>query len=438
MDYPQPNMPTISVSLTGFVETPGVYQMLPINRLSDLIARSMIASAPQSIADEAVSAKANKRDVFDGTRADKDALKPDYKKLQALRSVQINSGGKRQYYDLLRFYRMGDDTQNPYLKDGDVVLISALKDFVSISGGVNLPGDIEFVSGDKLQDIIGFAKGTSYDADLEAVQIYRFGSNKVDFEIISLNLLSQPSDYGFLLQAGDNCIVPRMAEVSKRLKVKIDGQVKNPGEYVISPKSTLAELIQQAGGANNRADLANLIHYNSAKYEQDNPYLNQLMQRTRGDMSPLEYTYLRTNLQQMKGKYSFDVKKFAETGGKEANPTLRDGDAVFIPERMDMVFVSGQVRHPGLVPYSEGKNWDYYITLAGGYTNNRKHAKGRIIRGDSGNWIKPNKGVPILAGDTVFVPSQTDRALWTDVKEGITLVSSLITIIVGLRALTTN
>jgi hypothetical protein len=140
----------------------------------------------------------------------------------------------------------------------------------------------------------------------------------------------------------------------------------------------------------------------------------------------------------MKGKYSFDVKKFAETGGKEANPTLRDGDAVFIPERMDMVFVSGQVRHPGLVPYSEGKNWDYYITLAGGYTNNRKHAKGRIIRGDSGNWIKPNKGVPILAGDTVFVPSQTDRALWTDVKEGITLVSSLITIIVGLRALTTN
>jgi hypothetical protein len=43
-----------------------------------------------------------------------------------------------------------------------------------------------------------------------------------------------------------------------------------------------------------------------------------------------------------------------------------------------------------------------------------------------------------MPGDTVFVPGQTDRSLWVDIKDVATLASSLITIIIGLQALTSK
>ncbi|GAB1468280.1 hypothetical protein MASR2M64_09930 [Candidatus Cloacimonadota bacterium] len=440
VEYPLPMQPTISVSLTGFVTAPGVYQMLPVNRLTDVI--NLCQGAPTLGAEELKAAQLPTEpetlNPILEKQIPKEIIEPDYRPMLAIRSVELIRGGKKQTYDVLRFFRLGDESQNPFLKDGDIVHIAAVQDYISIKGGVSLPGEMQFLAGDKLEDIIRFAEGASYDADLSAIQIYRYEPNKIDFRVITLNLIENPSLYGFELQSGDNCLVPQIAEVTNRLKVKISGQVKNPGEYFISPTSSLANLIKQAGGINSRADLASIVYYNSNKSEQPNQYLTQLMGRAMSDMTPIEYAYLKTNLQQLKGKYSFDARKFAQSNGEEANPVLRNGDCVFIPERMDMVLVSGQVRNPGLVPWVDGENWDYYIKAAGGYTNNRKIAKGRIIRGDSGNWVKPKKNILILAGDTVFVPVQTDRSLWTDAKEGIVLVSSLITIILGVRSLTTK
>ncbi len=39
----------ISVSLTGFVENPGVYQMTPVNRLSDLLLLNKIATLERKV-----------------------------------------------------------------------------------------------------------------------------------------------------------------------------------------------------------------------------------------------------------------------------------------------------------------------------------------------------------------------------------------------------
>ena len=179
-----------------------------------------------------------------------------------------------------------------------------------------------------------------------------------------------------------------------------------------------------------------MVYYNENINADPDPFLEMLMQRTMSEMTPLEYSYLRNNLMQLKGKYSIDPVKMMNSEGKEANPYLLDGDCIYIPEKIDMVWVSGQVKNPGMVPWVEGKDWNYYIQAAGGYTNNRKTGKGRIIRANSGNWVKPGKNVVIRAGDTVFVPAQTDRSMWTDVKDIVTLTSSVVTIILGIRTFT--
>lgn len=428
----------ISVSLSGYVRHPGVYQLSPTNRLSDLLAMEM-ALDKQDIAVKAFQepAKPNPQQLLAPVQPGNDeATDVDFYKLQALRSIKLIRGGLSTTYDLLRFYRLGELEQNPYLQDNDVVVISAIDKFVTLSGGINLPGDLEFVPGDKLEDIVQLSMGFSFDADPAKLTVYRYLANRIDYEVLKLDYRN--NNHSFALQADDRILIPQDSEIRTRQRVKISGQVKNPGEYVIEHDTTLNDLIIQAGGITSRGDLKNLVFYNEKLNSEPDMYLEMLMQRSMSDMTPLEYSYLRSGLLQLKGKYSFDAGRFAATSGQEANPLLHEGDHLFIPEKMDMVWVSGQVRHPGLVPWVEGKDWDYYIQAAGGYANNRKVGKGRLIRGLSGNWVKPDKNLPIMPGDTVFVPGQTDRSLWVDIKDVATLASSLITIIIGLQALTSK
>lgn len=430
-----PDVPMISVGISGYVEAPGNYFFTPVSRLSNVIQQqqALMLEPQQTLPDvpEPDTRLTTRYKLPDQQDEQPPLLKVDPAK-QALRTISITRDGKIQEYDLLKFYRLGDSSQNPLLKDGDLVHIKAVSEVIGISGAVNIPGEIEYVAGDKLSDLLALAAGYSYDADTAEIQLYRYSPNRIDFEIITLDLAAGE----YALKPFDRIIIPQTLEISRKLRVTVSGKVKSPGEYIIGDKSTLYQVLMQAGGLSSRADINNLICYNEYLNGGDSALLETLSRRAMNDMTPLEYSYLRTNLQQLKGKYSFDPAKMWASQGKEADLELHDGDRIYVPEKLDMVWVSGQVRHPGLIPWVEGATWDYYIGEAGGYANNRKVGKSRLIRGYSGNWVKPKKDIKIMPGDTVFVPAQTDRSLWTDVKDIITLVSSAVTIIVGVNAIT--
>jgi len=433
----------ISVSLTGYVENPGVYQMTPVNRLSDLLLLNKIATLEKVEKTQILQEKSvvvpKPAELLSPPNPEKEKENIiTLENNQGLRSIQITRSGKIETYDLMKFYRLGDISQNPFLKDGDVVFVPAIKYFISISGGINLPGELEFVEGDKLGTIIDLSLGFTFDADISKVQLYRYKENRIDYDVLNYDLKANPAFWDLPLKADDRILIFSDSEIRTRQRIKIYGQVKNPGEYVIDANTTLYEILQQAGGCTKRGDIKSMVYYNENISAEPDPYLELLMQRSMSDMTPLEYSYLRNNLMQLKGKYSIDPVKMINSEGKEANPYLLDGDRIYIPEKIDMVWVSGQVKNPGMISWVEGKDWDYYIQAAGGYTNNRKTGKGRIIRGNSGNWVKPGKNVAIRAGDTIFVPAQTDRSMWTDVKDIVTLTSSVATIILGIRTFTRN
>ena len=433
----------ISVSLTGYVENPGVYQMTPVNRLSDLLLLNKIATLEKVEKTQILQEKSvvvpKPAELLSPPNPEKEKENIiTLENNQGLRSIQITRSGKIETYDLMKFYRLGDISQNPFLKDGDVVFVPAIKYFISISGGINLHGELEFVEGDKLGTIIDLSLGFTFDADISKVQLYRYKENRIDYDVLNYDLKANPAFWDLPLKADDRILIFSDSEIRTRQRIKIYGQVKNPGEYVIDANTTLYEILQQAGGCTKRGDIKSMVYYNEIINAEPDPYLELLMQRSMSDMTPLEYSYLRNNLMQLKGKYSIDPVKMINSEGKEANPYLLDGDRIYIPEKIDMVWVSGQVKNPGMISWVEGKDWDYYIQAAGGYTNNRKTGKGRIIRGNSGNWVKPGKNVAIRAGDTIFVPAQTDRSMWTDVKDIVTLTSSVVTIILGIRTFTRN
>ena len=60
---------------------------------------------------------------------------------------------------------LGDESDNPQIKQGDVIYIPIEKNNVSIYGGVELTGKYEYVKNEILYDLIQLAGGFTKNAD---------------------------------------------------------------------------------------------------------------------------------------------------------------------------------------------------------------------------------------------------------------------------------
>jgi protein involved in polysaccharide export with SLBB domain len=97
------------------------------------------------------------------------------------------------------------------------------------------------------------------------------------------------------------------------------------------------------------------------------------------------------------------------------NIVLMGGDSIYIPEFDPVVMVRGAVNSPGAVAYEPGKNLDWYVDRAGGYTQTgdngrpyvtqpngeREGVKRRVILADR----VPRPG----PGSVIYVPTKVIR-----------------------------
>jgi protein involved in polysaccharide export with SLBB domain len=419
----------ISVSVTGFVPDPGSYSLPLTARLSDAIRAT----------------KLNLPDVDDPLSlsfAEKKLLERDslYTNQQGLRKIKLTRGDHTQEYDLMRFMILGEPEHNPLLRDGDLIWVPAKESFVSVSGCVNLPSDIQFVEGDDLGLILRLAQGLAPDADKTQVLIYRAKSGAKDFDVFrqDISAYADLEAVNYPLQPRDRIIVGRDANSPLARKVKVEGAVNIPGEFWIGENTRLYDILKQCGGPAEKGDLGNAVLINGPYSERLNPDIERLIIHGNAQMTPLEYSYLRNSLRMLKGKYSLDLKDTWESEGESSNPILQDGDYIFVPENFDFVAVSGQVVNPGLVPWVEGKGYKYYVDACGGYTNNRVLGGIRVVRDNDGGWVKPSKKLQLRPGDMVFVPEKSDRDRWTDLKDVALLATQILSIVMSVRVLVLN
>ncbi|PKN79104.1 MAG: hypothetical protein CVU48_06355 [Candidatus Cloacimonetes bacterium HGW-Cloacimonetes-1] len=423
-----PQMPTtipIGVSITGYLSKPGVYRLSTMDRLSDAVEIAQQSGKPDRVINKLQSTPLDETEntqVFS----------------YALRSVVLMRQGKRNVYDLEKFYKFGDISQNPLLKDDDIIIISPIQQTISIQGSVFSPGEYEFVQGDKLSDVIKFANGFEPEANLSNVMLYRYKSNMKDYDIISFDLSSYPSNPSIAdipLHSTDRIMVQLNQNYRIYRSVTVEGNVMAPGKYLINESTTLYDVLMLCGGPTDQADLSNGIVVNGVLNLKPSPEIERLIGLPMASMTPIEYTYLRATLRQLKGKYSVDMLNTWESQGSRDNPHLVDGDHIFIPEKVEMVCVSGQVVRPGLIPWVEGENYEYYIAAAGGYTGNRRLFGTRVINSNSGNWAKPSRKDAVNSGDIVFVPERIDYGIWYNVKDTVSFSYQLIAIFVSIQAL---
>jgi protein involved in polysaccharide export with SLBB domain len=361
-------------------------------------------------------------------------LSEDY----AIRGIKIKSvNGEEKLIDLAKFRIDGDFKNNPYLKNDDVIIFPAVdldRNFIRIMGAVNNPIKFMFVDGDKLSDAIELAQGVNqaYEGVTHAT-IYRlsYDGSKIDSIIVSLT-------DDILLQRGDRIDVRANETRRKDYVVNVIGEVNKPGFIPITNnETTVAEVMQKAGGFTNKADIARAELIRGANAFEKLVFSEQLEKLLMARMSTLVeddslYFLIDEKLRFLRGNGLIDFSKIFDDSSASGNFIVQDYDVIYVPPKIDLVFVYGQVNKSGYVKYSPNKTFDYYLNLGGGIGETALDIY--IIKGQSRSWIaaEDNPRMIIDPGDYIWVSKKTPRTFWYHVEQAgriAAIVGSIATVI---------
>ncbi|MFZ2652308.1 MAG: polysaccharide biosynthesis/export family protein [Burkholderiaceae bacterium] len=101
------------------------------------------------------------------------------------------------------------------------------------------------------------------------------------------------------------------------------------------------------------------------------------------------------------------------------NTLLEDGDVLRLPERSNLVLVSGEVQFPNALVYESGAAAADYVKQAGGYTQNADASKLVVLHQDGS--VGAGGGNPLVPGDEIMVLPKIDTKS-VEITRGITQI----------------
>jgi len=415
-------------SVGGMVWAPGTYNLTATDRAVTLISRAGGFYNPLSPEEEEKEEEEK--------REEEKTLTPELPKYSARNLKLIHRDGSIDIVDMLLFLRAGLPEGNPYLEDGDFLLIPPLdtnKGVIGVYGAVNYEGVMEYREGDNLGRALLLAGDLTPDAIRDSVQITRFTGEKDEYFTFIVNL-NDENALETPLCPDDRVFVRSKQDYHTRYQVEVRGEVMEPGFYPVGKMgSTVQEIIQRAGGFTPWASLKEATITRRLGKELLDPEYERLRKTSVADMRELEYDYYRTKTREIEGQISVDFEALFLRGDSTQNVQLRDGDLIEVPPITKSIRVIGQVNKPGIQDFEEGKDYKYYIERAGGYAWNARTGKARVIKGITGKWVKPTKTI-IEAGDTIFIPEKPEVDYWKIFTDGLLVVTQLATLYIVINA----
>ncbi|MEQ7800918.1 SLBB domain-containing protein [Pedobacter sp. ASV1-7] len=271
-----------------------------------------------------------------------------FRKIQVIRNNKVVAN-----IDVYDFLLKGIQQNNIRLQDQDVINVPVFDKRVEIQGEVKTTALFEIVSGESLNDLIGFAGGFTTEAYTAKIKTFQ----NTDKERKIMDVAS--SDFGsYLPKNGDKFVVEAILDRFQN-RVEILGAVFRPGMYALDSGQTLKRLITKADGLTEDAFL-------------NRGYINRL------------------NADNTQSLLSFDVAKIM--AGTDQDIVLQREDKVTISSLFDLrdeykVSIQGEVRAPGTFDYADNMKLEDVIQMAGGFregaTPDRIEISRRVKNSDS-------------------------------------------------------
>ncbi len=273
------------------------------------------------------------------------------------------------------------------LKPNDVLFIPTRQDLMeeqtlTIHGEVHYPGIYKYASNETIEDFILQAGGLTETASTVKVDVSRRVTNP--HALTTDSIIAHTFSFalkdgfviegepGFTLMPFDEVYVRKSPGSYKQQNVRIEGEVMFAGTYTISSKNMrLSELVQTAGGVNDRAytkgarlerrytqeERLNAIE--ALKKAREQAELNLQEQIAKSGNANLANLNPTQQLQKYEVGETYPVgidlaEALANPGGDE-DIVLREGDRIIVPQYTGTVKISGEVMHPNSVVYEAGK-----------------------------------------------------------------------------------
>jgi protein involved in polysaccharide export with SLBB domain len=359
----------------------------------------------------------------------------------SFRNIELKRGNQRvATFDLYDFLIGGDRSADRMLQAEDVIQVGPVGTQVALIGSVNRPAIFELKPTETVADLLRMAGGFSAVADRSRLAVERL-DDRANVRIVQLDL---PASNNATLANGDvlrafSAVDSALPMQRQNKRVRVEGEVQRPGEYVLPPGTTIADALAAAGGLTERAFVF------GTEFSRESVRLTQVQNYERA-LRDLETDLARTSSTQ---RTSSAEEAAASTARDSANArlvtalraqrptgrivlqlqpdsrelpplTLEDGDRLLIPPRPTSVGVFGSVFNAGSYLFSDGRQVQEYLQLAGGPTKGADagsifviRANGSVVSGrQNSGWLSRGSGlsgVVAEAGDTLFVPEEMNK-----------------------------
>lgn len=156
-------------------------------------------------------------------------------------------------------------------------------------------------------------------------------------------------------------------------KTTIMGEVARPGLYELPGRTTLLELLSNAGGLSKDAGDKAIVKRKSKEGEK---------------------------------VFDVDLRRLIEKGDRSIDIVLQDDDSVYIP-KAKFFYVTGQVKKPDAYKYEDGITLLKAVSMAGGFTDVAAESKVTIKRKENGKETTLERvklDALIMPDDIIMVP----------------------------------
>lgn len=396
----------IRVFVTGFVVRPGAYT---VSSLSTLVASLIRAGGPSAAG--------------------------------SFRNIELRRGGDLvSRFDLYDLLLQGSRASDRIVQAGDVVHVGAVGTQIGFIGSVNKPAVLELNPSETVVDALRMVGGFTAVADRTRLAVERLKDRNAG-GVVQLDL---PRDEKSVLSHGDvlrafsavDAVLPSQHQ-SKR--VKVEGEVLRPGEYVLPESSSVHDAIRAAGGyaAGAFVFAAEVSRISVQRTQQEN--YDRALRDLEGDLARASASQRigsaeEAQAQQARttavGRLIERLRSVRPTGRIVLQMTpastqlpdlaLEDGDRIYIPARPTTVGVFGSVFNAASYLYLPGHSLNDYLALAGGPTKGADpgsifvvRANGNVVSGrQKASWFGSTgalTGQAAEPGDTLFIPEEMDK-----------------------------
>ncbi|HNW98731.1 MAG TPA: SLBB domain-containing protein [Bacteroidales bacterium] len=282
------------------------------------------------------------------------------------------------------------------LSNGDEVSVDTVlnkyENRVEIKGAVNRPGIFALDNNTTLGELIRKASGLREDAFKSRVIIYRT-LDDLTIKTIPVEIKDTTQSYQTLLLREDVVSVSSIFDIQEEYTIKIDGEVRVPGEYPYTKNTTIEDLIVKAGGLLESASYA--------KIEVDRR---------------IKDNYATASSDKIAEVYQFQISKDLKVSDSASNFELMPFDNVFIRKSpgyssQSIVKVDGEVLFPGFYSITTKTERISDLIKRAGSTTPEAYVKGaRLTRQNSAAKKLQLKDIEKLkerVNDTLPIDDQT-------------------------------